>query len=165
MISVRRANTDDLEPLTSAYTAAWREGFRQMFSAVVFMRDDFEHQRQEECRQTLHDDSIEVFVAEHDGYVVGYSAVAEDSEVSEIVALWVHPHAWGSGAGQALLATIEDQHRNVGRSRLMTWLPEDSPRARRVFEKAGWKPSGNIGDFNHYPDEPNRTFEYTRILV
>ena len=165
MITVRRASTDDLEPLTSAYTAAWREGFRDMFSALVFIREDFDQERQEECRQALLDDSIDVYVAEHDGYVVGYSGVADRGDESEVVALWVHPHAWGSGAGPALLATIEDRHRNVGRMHLRTWLPEDSPRARRAFEKAGWKPSGEIGDFEHYPNEPNRTFEYTRTLV
>ncbi len=165
MISVRRATIDDLEPLASAYTAAWREGYRQLFSAAVFAQDDFDERRREECRETLLDDQIDVHVAELDGHVVGYLAVVDSDHLSAIVGMWVHPHAWGSGAGQALLATVEDQHRNIGRMNLATWLPEDSPRARRLFEKAGWRPTGEIGRLDVYRNEPNRTFEYVRTLV
>ncbi len=165
MINVRRASSDDLEPLTAAYTAAFREGYREMFSATVFMQDDFDQRRQQECRELLLDDTIDVHVAERDGHVVGYLGLVESADASEIVALWVHPHSWGSGAGPAMLAAIEDQHRNVGRMKLRAWLPEDSPRARRLFEKASWRPTGEIGKLDVYPDEPNRTFEYTRTLV
>lgn len=165
MIQVRRANIDDLEPLVAAYTAGWREGFRQMFSTTVFVDDDFDRDRHEECRRMLLDDAVDVHVAERNGHVVGYLGMTESHGKSEIVALWVHPNSWGSGAAQALLAAIEDQHRNVGRTYLTTWLPEDSPRARRVFEKASWRPSGEIGKLEVYPNEPNRTFEYTRTLI
>jgi GNAT superfamily N-acetyltransferase len=165
MISVRRASIDDLEPLTAAYTAAWRKGFQEMFSAAVFMQDRFDEQRAAECRSALLDDTIDVQVAELDGHVVGFLGVRELGGVSDIVELWVHPHAWGSGAAQALLATIEDQHRNVGRTNLATWLPEDSPRARRLFEKASWRPTGEVGQLDAYPGEANRTFHYTRTLV
>ncbi len=165
MISVRRASIDDLEALTAAYIAAWRSGFGQMFPAAVFMQDDFDRQRQAECRATLLDDKVDVHVADRDGHVVGFLGVVESHGVSEIVELWVHPHSWGSGAAQAMLAAIEDQHRNVGRTYLTAWLPEDSPRARRFFEKASWRPSGEIGKLEIYPNEPNRTFEYTRTLV
>lgn len=165
MISVRRASIDDLEPLTAAYTAAWRKGFQQMFSAAVFMQDGFDEARGDECRAMLLDDTIDVHVAELDGHVVGFLGVEERAGVSEIVEMWVHPHAWGSGAAQALLASIEDQHRNVGRMNLAAWLPEDSPRARRLFEKASWRPTGEIGSLDVYPSDPNRTFHYTRTLV
>lgn len=165
MITVRRASIDDLEALTAAYIAGWRAGFSQMFSASVFMQDDFDQQRRRECQEMLLDDTIDVHVAERDGHVVGYLGLVEAPDASEIVALWVHPHSWGSGAGPAMLAAIEDQHRNVGRMRLRAWLPEDSPRARRLFEKASWRPTGEIGKLDVYPNEPNRTFEYTRTLV
>lgn len=167
MITVRLATSDDLEPLTASYTAAWREGFRDMFSAVVFFQDDFDERRQQECHEALHDEQTDVQVAELDGRVVGFSSVIHPANgaASQIVGIWVHPYAWGSGAGQALLAAIEDQHRSAGRTNLTTWVPEDSPRARRLFEKASWRPTGQIGTLDTYPEQPNRTFEYERTLV
>ncbi len=165
MIHVRLASVDDLEPMTAALVAGWREGYRDMFSVMVFLREDFDEQRLKRCHELLLDDFVEVHVAEPDNRVVGWIAVEDVLDVTRITELWVHPHAWGSGAAQALLAGIEDQRRNTGRTHFAAWLPEDSPRARRFFEKAGWRPTGAIGALEEYPDEPNRTFEYTRTLV
>lgn len=165
MIAVRPASLDDLEVVATLYTNAWRLGFREMYSTMVFVRDDFDEQRLEECRDFVTNESYDTRVAEQDGHVVGVAALRRDREVPCVAAVWVHPHSWGSGAASALLAQMEDEQRSVGTDRLVTWLPEDSPRARRLFEKAGWRASGIVGMMTHYPDEPNRTFEYTRVLL
>ena len=79
--------------------------------------------------------------------------------------LWVHPDAWGRGVGPKLIAQIEDEQRNVGVSRLTAWAPEDSPRARGVLAKMGWRPTGEEQPMVIYPEQPNTLFEYERILV
>ena len=165
MISVRAASTDDLEPVTAAYTAAWREGYRDMFSTMVFLREDFDEQRQKECHELVLDEFIDTYVAEIGDRVVGFTSSRLRGSIREVIAVWVHPQAWGLGASRALLANLDDRARAVGETHLVSWLPEDSPRVRRLFESAGWRATGNIGTLDVYPDEPNRTFEYVRHLI
>jgi GNAT superfamily N-acetyltransferase len=165
MICVRHASLDDLESLIAVYTAAWREGFADMFSAATFVDDQFEVDRIAEVRDLLLDDSITTLVAEIDGRIVGFSGVSIENGTPCLDDMWVHPHGWGRGAAQALIAAIEDEHRSTGNERLTTWVPEDSARARHFIEKMGWHPTGHAEPMGLYPEQPQRLFEYDRVIV
>lgn len=162
MIHVRRASLDDLEQMTAAYSAAWRDGFADMFSTATFVDERFEHERCAEAREIVLDDAVTTNVVELDGRIVGFSGLADDGCLDD---LWVHPSAWGAGAAPVLVATHEDQQRSIGRDRLTSWVPEDSPRARGLMTKLGWQPTGETQPMVIYPEQPNRLFEYQRILV
>lgn len=90
VLAIRRATLDDLESMTSVYTAAWRQGFQHMFTAGVFVRDDFASDRAAECRDALTNDATDTFVVEADRIVIGFAAA----------------HIQRSGAG------LEDMHRS-----------------------------------------------------
>jgi GNAT superfamily N-acetyltransferase len=165
MITVRRASSDDLELAAVAYVAGWQQGFRDMFSAAVFARDDFVIDRCSEVRGALLDEDTTISVVELDGRVVGFTGVSTIDATPCLDDVWVHPNAWGSGVATALISATEDEFRNVGVTRMTTWVPEDSPRARRLFDKSGWTPTGEIEALGVYPEEPNRLFEYDRVLI
>jgi GNAT superfamily N-acetyltransferase len=162
MIQVRNASIDDVEQLAAVYVAAWRGGFSDLFSIATFVDDQFESSRLIEVREIVLDDSVTTTVVELDGRIVGFSGFADDKCLDD---LWVHPDAWGRGVGPKLIAQIEDEQRNVGVSRLTAWAPEDSPRARGVLAKMGWRPTGEAQPMVIYPEQPNTLFEYERILV
>lgn len=165
MIIVRRASTDDLELAAVAYVAGWQQGFKDMFSATVFSGDDFVVDRCAEVREALLDEDTTISVVELDGRVVGFTGINTADPIPCLDDVWVHPNAWGSGAATALISAAEDEFRNVGVNRLTSWVPEDSPRARRLFDKSGWTPTGEIEALGVYPEEPNRLFEYDRVLI
>lgn len=165
MISVRRATLDDLEAMTGVYIAAWREGFRHMFSASVFADDRFDATRRAECAETTLNDGADTFVAEENGYVVGFTVARSGDRRVHVDDVWVQPRSWGCGAAAALVARVEDDLRAGGSKTLDAWVPEDSPTGRRFFEKIGWKPTGRIELLDVYPDDVNRMFEYQRTLV
>ena len=165
MIQTRRATLDDLESMVSVYTAAWREGFKHMFSADIFVAEDFAAQRAAECHQELVNDTTDTFVVENGSMVIGFAAVEVEQAGAELHDIWLHPHAWGTSGASALVATVEEEVRSIGAARVTAWVPEDSPRGRRFFDKLGWRPTGAFEPLNLYPHQPNRLFEYERVLA
>jgi len=54
----------------------------------------------------------------------------------------VHPQHWGHGAGRSLLQASERRLREAGFSAAILWVVAGNVRARRFYELAGWRPSG-----------------------
>ncbi|MEM9041120.1 MAG: GNAT family N-acetyltransferase [Actinomycetota bacterium] len=161
MVSVRRATLDDLEAMVGAYTAAWREGFRYMFSASVFADHTFDDERREECHDAVLGDDCDTYVAEVCDRVVGFAVASTSAERAiDLDDIWIHPSAWGSGAAAALVTRIEEDLRASGGGEVIAWIPEDSPSGRRFFDKLGWRPTGTVEWLALYPEQPNRLFEY-----
>lgn len=165
MLLVRRATLDDFETMVAIYNAAWREGFKHMFSDAVFASESFDTERRAECRESIFCDGTDTFVAEYRDRVVGFTVARQHGKEVVLDDIWVHPSTWGKGAAAALVARAEDDMRSRGGSLLSAWVPEDSPTGRRFFEKLGWSPSGEIDDLAVYSSEANRLFEYVRELA
>jgi GNAT superfamily N-acetyltransferase len=165
MIWVRPASLDDLESLVAIYNAAWREGFADIFDAATFADDRFDSDRRDEVHDQLLDESISTLVAEVDARVIGFSGVSIDDGTPCLDDMWVHPHAWGRGAAQGLIAAIEDEHRAGGTRRLTTWVPEGGRRARGFIEKMGWHQTGRTEPMVLYLNQPQLLFEYEHILI
>lgn len=165
MLTVRRATLDDLEKMAAIYIAAWRDGFRHLFSAATFARDDFDAARRAECSDTVLGDDSDTYIAEQDGHAIGWGVGSLSNAFTlTIDDLWVHPANQGSGAAAAIVSKLEDDARASGIGRMSAWVPEDSPRARHFAEKVGWKPTGAIEMLAVYDHKPNRLFEYERDL-
>jgi GNAT superfamily N-acetyltransferase len=81
-------------------------------------------------------------VAEVDGTVVGFVSVgaSRDSDASgELFAIYVDPLRWGTGVGRELIAAGEARLRDLGHIDVILWVLDDNPRARRFYERAGWR--------------------------
>ena len=81
-----------------------------------------------------------MFVAEQAGSVNGFVSVGPSREVEgegELYAIYVHPDAWGSGAGPALMGEARQWLADRFPAAIL-WVLEDNPRARRFYEREGW---------------------------
>jgi len=94
-----------------------------------------------------------VFVAEHNGAVVGFVSVGAWREGEEIVedvgelfAIYVSPERWGTGAGRALIERAEWSMRESGFTDARLWVLEGNERAERFYRAAGWKENGRRVD-------------------
>lgn len=85
-------------------------------------------------------------VAEVDGAVVGPALVVPDrdgeADVGEIPVIYVDPPAWGEGAGHALIVECEIEFSRRGFREAILWVLADNPRARRFYERQGWRFDG-----------------------
>jgi ribosomal protein S18 acetylase RimI-like enzyme len=94
---------------------------------------------------------MHTLVAEARGEVVGFVNVgaAREEDVAglgELFAIYVHPDAWGYGAGRALMAEALARLRAEGFPEAILWVLEDNPRTRRFYELAGWHADGAVKD-------------------
>ncbi|MFG2884248.1 GNAT family N-acetyltransferase [Streptomyces sp. NPDC048297] len=95
---------------------------------------------------TKGDGTVLNLVAERDGRIVGWAALGpyRDEEVrtadAELYALYVDPGHLGTGIGRALLA--ESVERCAGYPRMFLWVLRENGRARRFYERAGFRPDG-----------------------
>jgi ribosomal protein S18 acetylase RimI-like enzyme len=97
-------------------------------------------ERERMWQRALSNDEIAVFVAERGGQVIGFASVGASRErdgEGEVYAIYVHPDAWGSGAGPQLMREARAWLRERFPAAIL-WVLEDNPRARRFYEREGW---------------------------
>src|SRR5262245_61381710 len=83
-----------------------------------------------------------VFVAEHDGIVVGFAAViARPDGGSELDALFVEPHLWKRGIGRRLV----DHGSGVARLKAAAFLHViGNPHAKGFYTSCGFRIAGTV---------------------
>ncbi|MFJ6071841.1 GNAT family N-acetyltransferase [Streptomyces sp. NPDC093065] len=93
-------------------------------------------------------------VAEDDGgEVVGWACHGpyRDGEVrtadAELYALYVDDARFGTGVGQALLRESVRRCEGAGHLRMLLWVLKGNARARRFYERAGFRPDGTEEPF------------------
>ena len=85
--------------------------------------------------------------------VVGVSAFGadrdrpNDANRGELWVLYIAPSHWGCGYGYALLRDAEDALAATGRRDLTLWVLDGNARARRFYERAGWRDDDGMKPF------------------
>jgi GNAT superfamily N-acetyltransferase len=151
---VRRAVLDDAPQIARVHVQTWRAAYAHVFPADYLAALSVD-EREQQWRQTLSAGMYDVFVAELDGRIKGFASAGatedEDEHVppGELYAIYVDAAAWGLGVGRALLARAEEALLQAGFDEAALWVLEDNPRARRLYEVAGWTADGAAKPFPH----------------
>jgi len=74
---------------------------------------------------------------------VGFVLLVPARDALEVRYLGVAPAAWGRGIGTRLLADVLDHAVRSGVSRIELWVLSDNERAIAVYERAGWRRTGD----------------------
>jgi GNAT superfamily N-acetyltransferase len=88
------------------------------------------------------------FLLEADGEVRGLVAGVPDTQDSSVVylmAMWVHPEVRGSGAADLLVSRVKAWASEVGAKEVRLNLVEGNDRAKRCYERAGFRDTGRRG--------------------
>jgi ribosomal protein S18 acetylase RimI-like enzyme len=114
--------------------------------------------------QRMADPATGVTVADRDGTAVGFSTIRPGDEPGHghISNLFVDPDHWGEGIGRELLARAERLMRERGWSVGELSTQSLNARARRLYERAGWRDTG--GRHPHEEDGLEMA-EYERDLL
>jgi GNAT superfamily N-acetyltransferase len=173
-IEIREATREDADAICDAHVAAWREGYRHVFSAALLWGDDFDSTRRDRWRRW--EFTGERFAAVVDGRVVGFAHIGPERDRpdvegehpqgrGEVYGFYLHPDVWGSGAALELMAAAERRLVELGYTEAVLWVLEDNPRGRAFYDKTGWRPTGARVMFDSYCDEPVPEVEYRRVLA
>lgn len=98
-------------------------------------------------------DTHELFVAEENGELRGFSYVGPGDEEEQVppdtgvlYAIHVHPSAQGQGLGRSLMDRCLRTLAGMGFARAVLWVLEGNDRARRFYERGGWRHDGTVRD-------------------
>lgn len=88
----------------------------------------------------------------------------EEQAIDEacLVAMWVAPHARGTGVADALVAALLDHARASGLRRVTLDVAHENTAAIRFYERMGFVPTGITGSLPHDPSVTE--FEMARSL-
>jgi putative acetyltransferase len=129
--TIRDSGPAEAETLFAIQKAASLAGLAHVFPPERFPYPDAE------IRARWREAGGRVFVAEHAGRAAGLAAV----DGCWLNGLYVVPEEWGSGVAGALhdaaVAEIAATHDEA-----KLWCLEENHRARRFYEKRGWRPNG-----------------------
>lgn len=166
-ISLRRATVDDARAMGALHVASWQwayrglidhsfldaldplargERWREMLGARI---DDLAH-------DAAHEPDERTWLAFDGTDLVGFCDTArsgDDAATFEVRALYVAQRVAGTRVGAQLLArALRDVERRGGR-RVFLWVLASNTRARRFYEKHGFKPNG-VTKLDEKPGRP-----------
>jgi ribosomal-protein-alanine N-acetyltransferase len=95
---------------------------------------------------------VQVWVAEHNGEVIGLAATRAAANEAELLNLAVRPGHRGSGWGRALMQACIEQLRAAGAESLFLEVRESNFTARAFYAALGFVPSGRRRFY--YPNPP-----------
>jgi GNAT superfamily N-acetyltransferase len=142
-----RPGTDaDLDRVAEIRTLGWQSGYRGILSNELLDGLDatVEADRWRGFARLFDEKGEHLEVAEHDGVIVGYVLTGPfrddgvEPGTGEVMALYLDPESWGSGAADALLTRAHELLADRGHRRAGLWVFEDNARARRFYERHGW---------------------------
>ena len=150
-VTIRRATVADARAIAELHVWAWAWAYRGLLPDAFLQRLAATLDRRVEARRAnLADEPPEqrTWVAEQGGQVVGFAIISprRDADATpqtgEVQALYLAPHAVGTGTGRALFAHAVDDLRRRGYGTATLWVLESNARGRRFYEAAGWTPDG-----------------------
>lgn len=131
--------TDDRLAISRIYAASWRYAYREILPAdyLASIPDD-------RWAQTIDRPGMQSLLLEEDGVLLGTTGFCpsrwpERADWGEIVSLYLVPETMGKGYGIRLLHGAMDALSGMGFSDLLLWVLEENARARRFYEKAGFR--------------------------
>jgi ribosomal protein S18 acetylase RimI-like enzyme len=112
-------------------------------------------------RQRLASTTAATFLAWVDGEPSGTATGKVDDPDDEfavpgawqLVAMWVHPRARGTGIADLLIDTVAGHARTAGAPVLVLWVTEVNDRAKAFYRRMGFTPTGARQPVR--PDEPD----------
>jgi RimJ/RimL family protein N-acetyltransferase len=131
-VLIRPGALEDAEATARIHVDSW--------AAAYTLRGPSFHQRLD-----LHRRVPPSFVAEVDGRIAGFVGVGPSRDPDadgELYVIYVDPAHWGAGVGRELIRAGEARIRELGHRRVVLWVLDDNPRARRFYEAAGWQLDG-----------------------
>ncbi len=138
-IEIRPAAFSDIEGMSIVVDSAWRENYRDIFTAEII--DKFTGRHRRESFTTLLERGEDILVLTMDGEIAAVCAFQRTDvlpDCAEIILMYVHPKHQRQGYGERLLSYVLDELRRSGYLRAVLDTAEKNEGARRFYEKLGF---------------------------
>jgi GNAT superfamily N-acetyltransferase len=148
-LSIREATDADAERIASIHVRAWQHAYRGQLSDEYLDGLD-PAERLSQTRSTISDSppAFRVWVGESAGRVAGFAVTGPsqdadaDAKTAEVYAIYLEPERVGTGDGRTLFEHAIADLRGRGFHTATLWVLATNERARRFYERAGWRADG-----------------------
>ena len=134
-MTVRNAELEDMKQLGHIMSVS----FRMAFAEFVTPQTMVACAREENCIALLEgifrEGKVHFLIGENSGML----AWQNTEDAAEIIAIHTLPESWGTGLGAAMLTEAMNQ---IGNRPVFLWAFEENVRARRFYEKHGFRWDG-----------------------
>jgi RimJ/RimL family protein N-acetyltransferase len=147
-VTVRPAEPGDSRRIAEVHVQTWQTAYHHAFPPEVLEQLSVD-EREARWRTRIEQESAVVWVAELQGRVVGFTSVGPsrtEEGAGELYSIYVLPSAWGSRAARELMASAKAWFARQRYAGAMLWVLADNPRARRFYEREGWRAEGSRVD-------------------
>jgi GNAT superfamily N-acetyltransferase len=146
--TIRRAQLADCRGIAEVHVRTWQIAYRHAFPVKVLDSLSVDD-REALCRRLVESGSEVVWVAEAGNGVIGFASAGPsrtENHAAELYAIYVLPESWGSEAARELLAAARAWFAREGYATAMLWVLAENLRARRFYEREGWRADGTRVD-------------------
>jgi ribosomal protein S18 acetylase RimI-like enzyme len=178
VLTVRRATPEDANEIVRINIDGWRQAYAGIMPDDVLASMDVTDRTERYRARMSRPGPFENLVVVNGDRIIGYVAVGPyrlgqhdgllSRRIGEVVAIYVDPPRWGTGAGRVLMDAALRRLTERGFESVRLWVLADNSHARRFYERAGFTPDGTRAS---YPvDRPDGTvvglpeLRYTRRL-
>ncbi|MEV6511015.1 GNAT family N-acetyltransferase [Streptomyces sp. NPDC051642] len=148
-LQIRPMTLADCDRVSEIRVLGWQFAYRglmpQPFLDTLSAKADAERRR---ARFGQGDGSVVNLVATRGAVVVGWAAIGPyrdgelRTEAAELYALYLDPKHVSTGTGRALMQEALRQSTALGHDRILLWVVRGNARARRFYERAGFRTDG-----------------------
>jgi len=148
VLTVRDAVPADAMAVAGVHVRSWQEGYRgllpQDYLDGLSAEDRAEgykfHLRGAGHPATMV--AVDAAARIHGFVTVGPGEDTDARATAQLLALYVDPHCWGSGAGRTLMRSARSRLAGAGYRRAVLWMFAGNRRAERFYLADGWQPDG-----------------------
>jgi GNAT superfamily N-acetyltransferase len=163
---LRRAHKDDASALAALNVLSWQAAFAGLLPDDFLSAMSVTTQVKRFSRILAGGPSVEVWLAEHDGQILGYASLGpardEDAaDAEELYALYVHPDHWRQGIGRVLHEHVLRRFGERRSAGVYLWVLECNMQARAFYEALRWSNTGQRR-FIELGPQPEPMVRYTK---
>jgi GNAT superfamily N-acetyltransferase len=148
---IRSATPEDAHTVAEVHVRSWQHAYRGLLPEAYLDGLSVEERAQRRLEAMAQAaPNAGMLVAEVDGTIVGFASFCSsrdddaEEDVGEVPAIYLDPEVVGRGIGRRLFEAVADELRRAGFRRATLWVLEANDRARRFYEKAGWRWDGTV---------------------
>ena len=131
--------TDDFYAIANIYASSWKTAYKD-----IVPQDYLDKISENNWADKLRNSTSDAYILIENGKYIGTSSVcaARDEEMSgwgEIISIYLLPEYFGKGYGKPLFDNSVDALLDMGYNKIYVWVLEQNTRARKFYEKNGYK--------------------------
>ena len=144
---IRKACVDDASRIAEIHVFGWRCAYRSIITDEYLFAKASVIKRIDAFRNAIVEDVEEIYVFEETNIIKAFMTIGkcrnEDKSKSfELWGIYVEPLLTGNGIGTRMVEFCEEKAIERGYKENVLWVFQDNIKARRFYEKMGYKEDG-----------------------